>query len=617
MTDASRKRALRWRSHVWTFLFGLLALSFFYSPGWLALCAGLALFLFGMQCLEEGLRQLTGGKLERLLARSTSSSFKSLLFGIVSTMLVQSSSLVSLLTIAFISTGLISLVAGIAIIFGANLGTTSGIWLLALAGQNLSLSPVALPFLVFGVLGNFTGPRGQAVGRVALGIAFLFLGIDQMRDGFTALAGNFDPLQYQVPGLKGQLLYAAIGVLITVLLQSSHATLMLILTALGSGHLAIDQGFALAIGSNLGTTITAIIGSVGGARAGQRLALAHVLFNLLTGVLAMALLGPLSEVVFWCSRLLGMGNNPLIQLAIFHTLFNALGVLLFWPGRHRLAAFLQQRLPDYLEPKVLIEELAPQEMEPSRARYLDESALASADTAVRAVLHELQHLGRLSLEVICHALFLPVEQLNQKHPDPVLLNARPKMLEPDADQLYQLHVKGVYSDLLIFMSRLETELDAQQRISWLGCQRAALELVDAVKDAKHLQKNLGNYLRGDDLTVRQEYVELRRHIISMLQEIREISRLDAPLTVWSDRLQLLDELAATYDADFRERLFAQVRSARLSGDQASSLMNDLGYASRIIQSLRNVLLLGRNPDSEYVGALRQILAEEPRLSFYD
>ena len=76
-------------------------------------------------------------------------------------------------------------------------------------------------------------------------------------------------------------------------------------------------------------------------------------------------------------------------------------------------------------------------------------------------------------------------------------------------------------------------------------------------------------------------------------------------------------MAATYDADFRERLFAQVRSARLSGDQASSLMNDLGYASRIIQSLRNVLLLGRNPDSEYVGALRQILAEEPRLSFYD
>jgi phosphate:Na+ symporter len=617
MADSKQEKALRWRSHVWIFLFGLLALSFFYSPGWLALCAGLALFLFGMQCLEEGLRLLTGGKLERVLARSTSSPFKSLLFGVISTAVVQSSSLVSLLTIAFISTGLITLTAGIAIVLGANLGTTSGIWLLALAGQKVSLSPIALPFLVFGVLGNFTGPRGQAVGRVALGIAFLFLGIDQMRDGFSTLAGNFDPLQYQVPGLAGLLLYTAIGILITVLLQSSHATLMLILTALGSGHLAIEQGFALAIGSNVGTTITAIIGAVGGARSGQRLALAHVLFNLSVGVLALTLLGPISAAVYWIAEEIGYKGNLLIELAIFHTLFNAMGVLLFWPWLDRLTAFLEHRLPDHLEPAVLITDLVPQEMEPSRARYLDESALASADTALRAVLHELQHLGRLSLEVICHALFLPVEQLDQKHPDPLLVSAKPKLHEIDADQLYQLHVKGVYSDLLTFMSRLDIELDQPQQQFQQACQRAAMELVDAVKDAKHLQKNLGNNLRAEDSTVRREYVELRRHIISVLQEIREISRLDVPPQAWAERLQLLDEMAAQYDNEFRARLFVEVRSARLSGDQASSLMNDLGYASRIIQSLRNVLLLGRNPESQFFGSLRQILAEDRQLIFFD
>jgi len=617
VADTKHQTALRWRSHVWIFLFGLLALSFFYSPGWLALCAGLALFLFGMQCLEEGLRLLTGGKLERVLAKSTASPFKSLLFGIISTALVQSSSLVSLLTIAFISTGLITLAAGIAIVFGANLGTTSGIWLLALAGQKVSLSPIALPFLVFGVLGNFTGQRGQAVGRVAMGIAFLFLGIDQMRDGFSTLAGNFDPLQYQVPGIAGQLLYAAIGILITVLLQSSHATLMLILTALGSGHLAIEQGFALAIGSNVGTTITAIIGAVGGARAGQRLALAHVLFNVSSGVLALALLAPISAVVYWLADEIGYRGNLLIELAIFHSLFNAMGVALFWPLRDRLAAFLERRLPDQLEPAVLITDLAHQEVQPTRARYLDESALASADTAVRAVLHELQHMGRLSLEVICHALFLPVDQLNLRHPDPALLNAKPRLQETEAGQLYQLHIKGVYSDLLTFMSRLDIELDQPQRAFWLGCQRAAMELVDAVKDAKHLQKTLGFYLRGDDAMLRQEYVELRRHIISMLQEIREISQLDVPQEAWSERVQLFDEAAARYDGDFRDRIFAEVRSARLNGDQASSLMNDLGYAGRIIQSLRNVLLLSRSPDSQFVGALREILAEDKQLIFFD
>src|SRR5690606_24181469 len=149
----------------------LLGWSFWRSAGWLQLCAGLALFLFGMQCLEEGLRQLAGGGLERLLARSTGTPLRGLLFGMAGTALLQSTTLVSLLAIAFIGSGLIQLAGGIAVILGANLGATSGIWLLALAGQDLSLSPLALPLLVFGVLGGFAGARGKAAGRVVLGVA--------------------------------------------------------------------------------------------------------------------------------------------------------------------------------------------------------------------------------------------------------------------------------------------------------------------------------------------------------------------------------------------------------------------------------------------------------------
>ena len=151
---------------------GLIA-SFWFSQGWLQLCAGLAVFLFGMQCLEEGLRQLAGSKLEQILARSTSTSFKSLLFGVGGTLLLQSSTLVSLLTIAFISTGLIQLAGGIAILFGANLGATSGIWLLALAGQNF--------FILYGIAGASlfrlmpgTGPRLLAAVAVVLVVVLCF-----------------------------------------------------------------------------------------------------------------------------------------------------------------------------------------------------------------------------------------------------------------------------------------------------------------------------------------------------------------------------------------------------------------------------------------------------------
>ena len=624
MPSPGRAPRQQWRPVAWVFALALLTLSFWFSGGWLALCAGLALFLFGMQCLEEGLRDLAGGQLERLLTLSTATPFKSLMFGVTATMLVQSSSLVSLLTVAFVSTGLIQLAAGISILFGANLGTTSGIWLLALAGQNVSLGPLALPLLVFGVLGSFAGPRGRAVGRVVLGVAFLFLGIDQMKGGFDALTGDFEPSRYVLPGMLGALLFTGIGLLATVVLQSSHATLMLTLAALGAGQLGLEQGLAIAIGSNMGSTVTAVIGALSGARAGQRLALAHVLFNFITGILALILLVPLGILMQMVTAPLGLGDNALIQLALFHTLFNATGVLLFWPWQGWLAMRLQRWLPDRQEPAVLIHELsAPAAAAPvqiidheiiTHARYLDDSALATADSAACAVVKELQHLGRLSLEVICHALYLPVSQLNRASADDALLMTRPEPHAFEAELLYQRHIKGVYGDLLDFMGRLEVNLDEAHQQFWVRCQVAALQLVDAVKDAKHLQKNLGRYLRAEQEDVaRDAYVQLRRHLLGVLQQVRELGPMALPEQAWSERLELLDQEAGTFDSQFRQWLFTQVRERHLNGLQASSLMNDLGYVSRITQSLRNVLMLSQGEDSELLRPLRQMLAEDEAL----
>ncbi len=595
-------------------LIGALALfwSFWASHGWLELCAGLALFLFGMQCLEEGLRQLAGSRLEQLLGRATATPFKGLMFGISGTMLLQSSTLVSLLTIAFISTGLIQLAGGIAILFGANLGSTSGIWLLALLGHNLSLSPLALPLLVVGVLAGFTGERGKGIGRVLLGIAFIFLGIDQIKDGFAGFGGAADFSAYQAEGLAGQLGFVAVGLLATVVLQSSHATLMLTLAALGAGQLTLGPALAIAIGANVGTSVTtAFVGSLGGNRCGQRLALAHVIFNVVTAVVALALLAPLTWVVHWLSEPLGLGDNALIQLALFHTLFNALGVALFWFWQARLAHLLERLLPERREPAVLITELAQPVAPPQQthARYLSERALDSADSAASAVAQELQHLTRLSLEVICHAIYLPIDLL--QHPerlDDALLAGRPSDRSLDAEQLYQRHIKGVYGDLLAFMGRLDTPLDEQHQSFWLSSQVAALQLVDAVKDSKHLQKNLGHYLRGDESEARQAYVELRRHLLQALQEIRALSRSELPEERWRERLAWLDDQAASFDAAFRRRLFEAVRNHTLDGLQMSSLMNDLGYASRIIQSLRNALMLG--DAQELTRQLRSVEADD-------
>lgn len=592
----------RLKKHLRPMLLLLVAVGFGYgfwsSAGLLQLGAGLALFLFGMQCLEEGLRDLAGSQLERWLERSTATRGKSLLFGLCGTFLLQSSTLVSLLTIAFISTGLIQLAAGIAILFGANLGATSGIWLLALAGQNLSLSPLALPLLVLGVLLGFNGDKSKAAGRILLGIAFIFLGIDQIKEGFSSFGDALDMSDQRSEGMLGALLFVTFGLLITVVLQSSHATLMLTLAALAGGQLELGQSLAIAIGSNVGSSVTtAFVGSLGGNRSGQRLALAHVLFNVVTGVLAFLLLSPLTWLVHALVTPVGLADNPMIQLALFHTLFNGMGVALFWPLQGALATALVRWLPEVEEPSVLITDIAPAQpaIERTRARYLNERALDSADAATSAVLQELRHLGRLSIEVICHALYLPVEMLNQARVDERQLHAAPDRHALGAEVLYQCHIKGVYGDLLSFMGRLEQPQDEEQQRFWLSCQVVALQLVDAVKDAKHLQKNLGQALQGEPSAIREAYVGLRRHLIGMLREVRALGLLigsDLPEEALQARLQLLDESAAEFDVSFRQRLFAAVRRQELDGLQTSSLMNDLGYVSRIIQSLRNVLQLG-------------------------
>lgn len=593
------------------FLVGLgLAYSFWLSPGWLQLCAGLALFLFGMQCLEEGLKELAGGRLEALLGRSTATPLKGFLFGVTGTFLLQSSTLVSLLTIAFVGSGLISLAGGLTVVFGANLGSTSGIWLLALAGHDFDLAPLALPLLVFGVMIGFNGPKSRATGRILLAVGFLLLGIEQIKEGFASFGAALDMTRHPADGLSGQLLFVLLGVVLTVILQSSQATLMLTLTALAGARLELGQGLAIAIGAHVGGSVsTAVAGILGGNRAGQQLALAHALFNGLTSLVTLVLLSPLTWLTQWLAVPLGLADNRLLQLALFHSLFNAFGVLLFWPWQRQLVGLLERWLPARREPPVLIaaQEPGAAAVSRTRARYLGDSLLESADAAASAVLQELQHLGRLSLEVICHALYLPVEQLAGDRPDETLLRARPDHHYLDAEALYQWHIKGVYGDLLSFMGRVDMSRDEARQQFWIACQLAALQLVDAVKDAKHLQKNLGHYLRGEESPAREAYVDLRRHLLAMLHEVRELGRLEVPDEVWRERLQLLDERAADFDAQFRVRLFAAARRRELDGLQTGSLMNDLGYTSRIVQSLRNVLLLAE--EQGQFRPLRQLAAE--------
>lgn len=252
-----------------------------------------------------------------------------------------------MLAISFISAGLITLVGGIGVIYGANLGTTTGAWLIAGLGLKINISAYAMPMLIFGILLSLRSSRTQqGIGYVLTGVGFLFLGIHYMKEGFESLRQVIDLTQFAIEGTPGLLLYTGLGILATVIMQSSHASLVLTITALSAGQVGYENALALAIGSNVGTTVSAVIGALGANIQGRRLAAAHVIFNVVTGAVAIVFIEQLlAAVEFISSRTAISAENYTLKLAVFHSLFNTLGLVLMLPFTKPLADWLPRALP--------------------------------------------------------------------------------------------------------------------------------------------------------------------------------------------------------------------------------------------------------------------------------
>lgn len=549
------------------------------------LAAGVGLFVMGIGRLEEGFRAFSGGALERWLKWSTSGLWKSLLVGIVSTAAVQSSTLVTLLGIAFLSAGLINTLGGVGLTLGANLGTTSGAWLIALAGLKLNMAQLSMPMLAFGVFLARREEAGWRGGGLALlGIGLVFLGIDLMKAGFSGFEGAFDLARFAVDGWAGVFLFVLIGALATVIMQSSHATLVLTLAALAAGQVNYDNALALVIGANLGSTAPALFAAIGSNNAGRRIAATHLIFNLVTAGGALLMLHPLVAAVEWLAQLAGLGSDEhMLKLAIFHTLYNVFGLALTLPWALLLVRLLERWLPD--EPRPPEAEGLLSERPRAHGLYVNDSALVHADTALKVLGQELQHLAQLSRQVVGAAMYLPgnlaemsTVQLHQAVRQPV-----PMELREDADALYEQHIKGVYADMVDFMSRLDVSLLPEQQHALLNTTMAARDLVTAVKAARHLQVNLRKHIDSPHPVLREAYSRLREQCGLLLLELRDWAN-----HADSDAAYLLqdsDARAALFTSDFQRTLQQQLRNRELDGWQATSLLNDLNYLDRIRRHL--------------------------------
>jgi phosphate:Na+ symporter len=541
----------------------ILSYGFWISPDFKEIAAGVAIFLFGMLAMEQGFRVFTGGALERVLQAVTDRLWKSLAFGTVTTTIMQSSSLVSVITISFLSAELISLAAGIGIVFGANLGTTTGAWLVAGFGLKVKLASYAMPILVFGVILVFQRSKAlSGIGYVLTGIGFLFLGIHHMKEGFEAFEQGIDLGRYAVAGYPGLFLFVAVGIFATVVMQSSHATLVLVITALAANQVSYENALALAIGSNVGTTITAILGSLGSNIQGKRLAAAHLIFNLLTGLIAIAAITQIMALVDALSGLLGIAaGDHTLKLAVFHTVFNTLGLVIMTPFIPRMVWALERWLPDRVP-------------EFEKPMYLNEASIDFADSAIEAARNETIRLYDKAVELVVHGVGLrrrdvfSEEQLEGVEAGPFEARMRER---------YEQSIKSIYGAIIDFISRAQVGMERKKAEELFAIRMAGRDIVESIKGVTHLQKNLRVLIHSESPEIRVAYSEIRRRIGHVLREIDTVRRSG------EDRMVIL-WLNDTKIAIKREDILANrklddlVRGDRISPRLATSLINDYGYA---------------------------------------
>lgn len=306
------------------------------------LIAGLGIFLFGMYLMEESVKRLSGRKLKYFIRKFTSTNSRGVLSGMAATAILQSSSAVSLMILAFVGAGIMTLGNAFAVIIGSNIGTTVTSWIVASIGFKVNIDALALPFIgIGGLMLIFLGGREKTanISKLLVGFGFLFLGLNYMKTSMEILAVGLDLSQYAGANF---LWFFIIGFIITAAIQSSSATMAIILTSVHSGIIDISGAAVMIIGANVGTTITVVIGAIGGDAEKKRVAMSHFLFNFVTGIIALAFHVQLIYVVF---TFFGLSTDPVIGMAVFHTMFKLLGFIIFFPSISLFSRLIKKIIP--------------------------------------------------------------------------------------------------------------------------------------------------------------------------------------------------------------------------------------------------------------------------------
>jgi len=523
----------------------------------LKLLAGLGLFLFGMRQLELALEQIAGKTFKRILKESTDKPIRSVFSGIITTTIVQSSSLVSLIVLAFVGAGIIPLVNAIGVVLGSNLGTTFTGWIVITLGFKLDFNTVVYPLLALGGLsfGLFKG-RWKSFSLLVIGLALLLMGLDFMKESVNTLTAVMD-----ISELKNYplIVYLLIGAIFTAIIQSSSATMMLTLSALHAGIIPLPIAATFVIGADLGTTSTVLLGSLQGVVGKRQLAMADVLFNVVIDAFAFLFLIPLLSIIEKIHI-----TNPLYALVAFHSLFNLLGLLIFIPFVKQYATILQR----WITEKSTHIDL-----------YIHKVPHRVTDAALEALLLETKHL--LYLVLCLNVRFLKLENQQQNIQSSAFIKSDEVLTQTKLD--HYITLKKLEGEIINYALKIQLKNYKEKRFLNKETQFISQRIdklmkairygVYSAKSLKDINENL-DYFHLTDNEELSEYFEILKRSTEdiYIPAIYYLNRSEDQ-KLFKEELNNLNNKSEIFHHNFADKIYHKMNRDELSFLDLSTLLN--------------------------------------------
>jgi len=557
----------------------------------LKLLGALGLFLYGMKVMSDSLLQVAGDKMRKILASMTSNRVFAVLTGFLITAVIQSSSATTLMVVSFVNAALLTLTEAIGVILGAHIGTTITAWIITILGFKVSISAIALPLVGLGVIFTFLKKENlKTWGHFIIGFAILFIGLQFLKDSVPDIKQNPEMLAFLKSftnmGVWSYLIFLLIGTLLTVIIQSSSATMALTLIMCNEGWLPFDMAAAMVLGENIGTTITANLGAIMANYQAKRAARAHFISNTLGVLWAMILLVPFLGLINWFVTRNG-GLSPFdsptaipVALSLFHTSFNIANTLILIGLVPIIARIVIKMVPAKEEEEFGVE----------MPMYLSEDALSYPETALSSIYKETQRLFEgTTFEVVAHGMNLHREDITSDMKIKELVKSSTEPLDVDIDELYYTKVKSIYSKIIEYatLAQAKLKLTKDQTKTIANLKLAARDIVEVIKNTRGMQKNVDTYMLSDNKYIKKAYNDLRRKITAILREIFETKE-DKKPEKHIKTLEKLKSKARKADVMKDGTLDKLIRKELITSEMATSLANDSENVADISRNLIDV-----------------------------